>query len=156
MWQKALLLFAAAQMPIDNYLGSDPALVRLLDRTVWIDIGLGQTLGQLNSREIAALKTCKQPSMGFEITQQAIVQTFYAGVALRTNYASAATQSDRSGTTILLYLRGNSGAAETLHLSEGGAVLVQQTPGFRPHTFLKCVFPPEKPAGNKSSGEQRR
>jgi hypothetical protein len=140
MWWVALLLPAAAMTPIDGISGFDPALIRLLDRTVWIDIGVGRTAGQLSPKEMAALKLCKEPSMGFETTTGRIVQTFYAGMALRTDYASASMQSDRPGKTIVLFLPGNPHPAETLHLLKDGSMLVQETPGFRPHTFVKCTF----------------
>jgi hypothetical protein len=117
----------------------------LLDRTVWVDIGLGRTLGELSAKEIVSLKACKQASMGFQKTALGLAQTFYAGLALRTEYASARMRPDESGGTVFLFLPGSIRPAETLHLSRDTTVLVQQTPGFRPHTYLKCVFPPEKP-----------
>ena len=87
--------------------------------------------------------------MGFLKSGNGIAQTYYSGIALHTEYASAVGKPEKAGTTIFLY--SHSGRlAESLRISKDETVLVQQTPGFRPHTFLKCIFPPEKsPAHGK-------
>ncbi|MBV8800521.1 MAG: hypothetical protein JOY77_11260 [Alphaproteobacteria bacterium] len=82
--------------------------------------------------------------MSFRKTAGGLVQTFYAGLSLQTEYASLHTRAGPSGTTMLLYLPGQSRISETLHLSTDRGMLVQQTPGFRAHTYLRCAFPPEK------------
>jgi hypothetical protein len=118
-------------------------IAHLLDRTVWVDIGIGRTLPSLSAKEIAQLKRCKEPTMAFQKTDSGWVQTFYPGVAMRTAYASVLAETNGSATTIRFFSEGRSAPAETLHLLNGNSVLVQEAPGFRPHTFLKCVFADE-------------
>src|SRR5690242_15472318 len=138
MWQEALLLLAAAATPVDQPARSDAALVRLLDRTVWIDIGLGRSLAGLTPGEIADLKRCKVPTMAFERSSGAWTQSFYAGLEMQTVYSSAVLRSDSVGTVVLFYTAGRAAPVETLHIAKTGDLLVEQTQGFRPHTFLKC------------------
>lgn len=146
----ALLLFAAAAMPIGGVGGFDPALARLLDRTVWIDIGLGRTLNALTPKQIAELRKCKEPTMALQESGEVWVQSFYAGIEMRTVYSSATRKVDPTGTTVLFYISGHSGPAETLRIMPGGDILVEQTRGFRPHTFLKCDPPNANPVKNKA------
>jgi len=131
-----LVASAAAAAPAD--------IVSLLHRTVWIDIGMGRTLESLSPKDIAALKRCKEPTMGFERRSDRWVQTFYAGIAMRTEYVTAAAEVNSGMTTIKFFSEGRSAPAETVRLLDGNNVLVQETPGFRSHTFLKCTFAPEK------------
>lgn len=81
--------------------------------------------------------------MAFQKTQTGWVQTFYPGVAMRTEYVSAAAESNASSTTIRFFSRGRSAPAETVRLLSDDDVLVQEAPGFRPHTFLRCTFAAE-------------
>lgn len=121
-------------------MAAPPDIGRLLARTVWIDIGVGRTLSSLSPREIARLKRCKEPTMSFEKTHSGWVQTFFPGIAMRTEYASAAVETNGATITIRFFSEGRAAPAETVRLQNGGAVLVQETPGFRPHTFLKCAL----------------
>jgi len=121
-----------------------PNIAQLLDRTVWVDIGIGRTLQSLSVKEIAQLKRCKEPTMAFEKTESGWNQIFYPGIAMRTTYVSAAAEANGGSTTIRFLSEGRSAPAETVRLLNGNSVLVQETPGFRSHTFLKCVFADER------------
>ena len=124
--------------------GTGAELVRLLDGTVWIDVGLGRTLASLTPKQIAELRRCKEPTMAFEKTSAGWVQSFYAGIEMRTVYGSAAFRRDTSVETVLFYATGGTRPAEVLRLTKAGDAMVEQTRGFRPHTFLKCN--PPRPA----------
>jgi len=143
MWRVALLLFIATAIPVDRSFGSDSDLVRLLDRTAWTDIGPGRQLGSLTSTQVAELKRCKQPTMAFQKTGRSWVQSFYAGIEMRTVYVSVALKEDGAAKTAVFYIdvAGKPTPSETLHIDETGDVLVEQTPGFRSHTFVKCHPP---------------
>lgn len=130
---RALLFAAATAASVQS-----PDAQKLLDRTVWIDIGIGRTLASLKPKEIAALKRCKEPTLYFEKSGNGLAETLYAGMTMRTEYPRATIAQQASTTTIVLYTLGSSRPAETLQLMKGGAVLVQQTRGFRPHTLLRC------------------
>ncbi len=143
MWRGLLLLFMATAIPVDRPFGSDSDLVRLLDRTVWIDIGPGRQLTSLTPRERADLKRCTQPTMAFQKTGRSWVQSFYAGVEMRTVYVSVALKNDGPAKTAVFYIdvAGKPTPSEKLRINEPGDVLVEQTPGFRAHTFVKCDPP---------------
>jgi hypothetical protein len=111
---------------------------KLLDRTVWIDVGIGRTLASLTAKDIATLKRCKAPTLYFEKSGNGVAETLYPGMTMRTEYPRATTAQQAGKTTIVLYSLGSSQPAETLQLTNGGTVLVQQTRGFRPHTLLRC------------------
>jgi hypothetical protein len=117
-----------------------PNIARLLDRTVWVDIGLGRTLVSISSKQIADLRRCNEPTMSFRKTEAGWVQTFYSGIAMTTTYISAREKQDEAGTTVFLYSLTRRAPAETIHLSKAGDVLAQETPGFRLHTFVKCAL----------------
>src|ERR1043165_6078416 len=139
MWREALLLLAAAASPTGQTAVSDAALLRLLDRTVWIDIGLGRSFAKLTRGQIVELKRCKEPTMGFEKSSGVWTQSFYAGLEMRTVYSSAVLRSDALGKVVLFYTAGRGAPVETLHIAKTGDVLVEQMQGFRPRTFLKCT-----------------
>jgi hypothetical protein len=141
MWREALLLLTTAATPANQMAGSDAALERLLDRTVWIDIGLGRNLARLPPGEIAELKRCKVPTMAFDKSSGVWAQSFYAGLEMRTVYSSAVLRSDSFGKVVLFYTEGRGAPVETLHIAKTGDLLVEQTQGFRPRTFLKCSPP---------------
>jgi hypothetical protein len=111
---------------------------KVLDRTVWIDIGIGRTLATMKPKEIAALKRCKEPTLFFEKSGAGLAETLYAGMTMRTEYPRASLTRRGNNNLILLYGAGNSQPAETLQLTPDGTVLTQQTRGFRPHTLLRC------------------
>lgn len=118
--------------------GASDQVASLLDRTVWIDIGAGRTLGSLSGREHAKLQACHTATIGFQKTAEGWAEVSYTGIEMRTLYASAALQQ-RGGTgTIRFYLPGRAAPAETVHVS--GDVMVEETPGFRPRTLLRCTF----------------
>jgi hypothetical protein len=81
--------------------------------------------------------------MAFQLSSGSWVQSFYAGIEVRTTYSSATIKSDSVGSTVLFYTAGHSEPAETLHVTRRGDVLVEQTHGFRAHTFLRCAEPKE-------------
>ena len=110
---------------------------------MWIDIGIGRTLQSLSPKEIASLERCNEPTMGFERRDGRWVQTFYSGIAMRTEYVSAVAESNAPSISIRFFSEGRSVPAETVRLLNDNKVLVQEAPGFRPHTFLKCTFVPE-------------
>lgn len=141
MWREALLLLAAAASPAGQTAVSDAALLRLLDRTVWIDIGLGRSFPKLTARQIAELKRCKEPTMAFEKSNGVWSQSFYAGLEMRTVYSSAVLKSDALGKVVLFYTPGRGAPVETLRVAKTGDLLIEQTQGFRPRTFLKCTPP---------------
>jgi hypothetical protein len=147
MWREALFLLAAAATSIYQMPTSDADLVSLLDRTVWIDIGLGRKLANLTPGQIAELKRCKEPTMALEKSGGVWMQSFYAGIEIRTIYTSAVLKSDSAGETVLFYSAGKPTPAEILHISHNEDVAVEQTRGFRPRIFLKCS--PPKAAGRK-------
>lgn len=141
-----MLLIAAAVTPM-HHVASVDDLVRLLDRTVWIDIGLGRKFATLTPRQVAELKRCKEPTMAFQKAERGWVQSFYAGIEMRTVYSAAVLKNESAGSTILLYVEARALPVETLSIAKTGDVLVEQTQGFRPHTFLKCS--PAEPARPK-------
>ncbi len=142
------LTAAAAQAQTGSK--SDAPLRQLLDRTVWIDIGLGRDLNRLTPKQITDLKRCREPTMAFQLSDGLWTQSFYAGIEMRTVYSSATRKTDLTGTTVLFYIAGHSEPAETLRIARSGDVLVEQTHGFRPHTFLKCDPPHANPVKNKA------
>ena len=73
------------------------------------------------------------------------VQSFYAGIEMRTTYSLADMKTDPGGTTVLFYMPGHPKPAEILRIARSGDALIEQTRGFRPRTFLKCD-PPKAPA----------
>ena len=117
---------------------TEPNAQKLLDRTVWIDIGIGRTLATMKPKEIAALKRCKEPTLFFEKSGAGLAETLYAGMTMRTEYPHASLTRNGNGTVVLLYSANSSESAETLQLTPDGTVLTQQTRGFRPHTLLRC------------------
>jgi hypothetical protein len=143
MWRGALLLLTAIAAHHEPASGGDADVMRLLDGTVWIDIGLGRDVATLTPRQIAELRRCKDPTMAFQKEAGRWVQSFYAGIEMRTLYSSAALKNDSAGKTVLFYAADTRIPAETLHLA--GNVLVEQTRGFRPRTFLKCNQPEPPP-----------
>jgi hypothetical protein len=128
---------------------SDQQLTQLLDRTSWIDIGVGRSLGAMTTKQIVALRMCPEPTMAFQLSRGSWMQSFYAGLEMRTVYKSAVVKSDPAGRIVLFYTAGRADPVETLHLSRSGDVLVERTHGFRPRTFLKCN--PARSAAPKSS-----
>lgn len=110
----------------------------LLDRTVWVDIGIGQVLAAMNPKQIAALKRCNEPTVYFETSGKGLSETLYAGLTMRSEYPRMSLTQNGGTTTILLYNAGSTQPSETLELTNGGTVLVQQTRGFRPRTLLRC------------------
>jgi hypothetical protein len=110
----------------------------LLDRTVWVDIGIGQVLATMRPKEIAALKRCKEPTVYFERSGNGLAETLYAGMTMRSEYPRMSLTQDGGTTTILLYNEGSTQPSETLQLMNSGTVLILQTRGFRPHTLLRC------------------
>ena len=143
----ALALLTAMAAHEKSVPGTGAELVRLLDGTVWIDIGLGRSLANLTPKQIAELKRCKEPTMAFEKTGEGWVQSFYAGIEMRTVYASAVLRNRAGGKTVLFYTAGNATPAEVLHFTKAADAMIEQTRGFRPHSFLKCS--PLKPAPRK-------
>jgi hypothetical protein len=133
---------AQSQSPSDD----SATLTRLLDRTAWIDIGLGRDLKTLTPKQIGDLRTCREPTMAFQLSDGSWAQLFYAGIETRTVYSSASAKPDLAGTTVLLYMPGRPEPAETLRIVRSGDMLVEQTRGFRPRTFLKCDPPKAAPA----------
>jgi hypothetical protein len=132
-----LIASTAASMPAD--------VAPLLHRTVWVDIGIGRTLQSLSPKDVAMLKRCREPTMGFETRDGRWVQTFYSGIAMRTEYVRAMAEENSGTTTIRFFSQGRSTPAETVRLLKGNTVLVQEAPGFHPHMFLKCTFAPDRP-----------
>ena len=110
----------------------------LLDRTVWVDIGIGRSLATMSPKEIAALKRCKEPTVYFERSANGLAETLYAGMTMRSEYLRMSLTQNGGRATILLYDTGSTQPTETLQLTNSGTVLVQQTRGFRRHTFLRC------------------
>ena len=110
----------------------------LLDRTVWVDIGIGRSLATMSPKEIAALKRCKEPTIYFERSGNGVAETLYAGMTMRSEYPRMSLKQNVGTIKILLYNAGSTQPSETLQLTNGGTVLVQQTRGFRRHTFLRC------------------
>ena len=117
---------------------AEPNAQKLLDRTVWIDIGIGRTLATMKPKEIAALKRCKEQTLFFEKSGAGLAETLYSGMTMRTEYPHASLTRDGNSTVILLYGANSSQPAETLQLMRDGTALLQQTRGFRPHTLLRC------------------
>ena|SRR5581483_9492839 len=142
MWWQAAVLIAAIAAPAPT---SEAKLVRLLDRTIWTDIGAGRDLAKLSAKERAELKRCKTPTMGFRKAGDSWEQSFYAGIEMRTVYSSAVLTSSAAGDTILFYMAGERRPVETVRLSPDGDVLIEQTRGFRPHTLIKCDLPEASP-----------
>jgi hypothetical protein len=138
MMSLALALLAAAAAQGENISGPDADMVRLLDHTVWIDVGPGRSLKTLTPQQTAELQKCKEPTMVLQKSGGAWTQSFYAGLEMRTVYSSATLKKDDAGATVLFYVAGHREPAETLQLTPNGEVLVEQTRGFRPRTFLKC------------------
>jgi hypothetical protein len=138
MMSLALALLAAVAAQGENVSRPDADMVRLLDRTVWIDVGPGRSLKTLTPQQTAELQKCKQPTMVLQKNGGAWTQSFYAGLEMRTVYSSATLKKDDAGATVLLYNAGHREPAETLQLTPNGEALVEQTRGFRPRTFLKC------------------
>ena len=136
-WAAAFLFVASAARA-----EGAPDIARLLDRTVWVDIGLGRTLVSISAKQIADLRRCKEPTMSFQKRKAGWVQTFYPGMAMTTTYNSAALAENDTATTISFFTSGKRAPTETVHLSKAADVLVQETPGFRPHTFVRCELPP--------------
>lgn len=146
---RTLLLALVTAAAVQNQTNSaNPASwARLLDRSVWIDIGLGRKLNALTPKQLVELRKCHEPTMAFQRSGRTWVQSFYAGIETRTIYASVTAEPDSAGTTVLFYTAGNREPTETLRIARMGDVLVEQTRGFRPRTFLKCD--PPKSASSK-------
>src|SRR3954452_17809926 len=106
MWREALLLLTAAMRAVDHTAGSHAAAGCLLDRTAWIDIGLGRSLASLTPGEIAELRRCKVPTMALEKSGGGWTQSFYAGLEMRTVYSSAVLMSESVGKVVLFYTVG--------------------------------------------------
>src|SRR6476469_3915614 len=138
MMSLALALLAAVAAHGENISSPDADIVRLLDRTVWIDIGPGRKLKTLTPHQISQLKKCKEPTMVLQKSGGAWTQSFYAGLEMRTVYSSATLKTEAAGTTVLFYTAGRREPTETLRIEPNGEVLIEQTRGFRPRTFLKC------------------
>ena len=140
---RTLLLALVTAAAVQNQANSASLArwARLLDRSVWIDIGLGRKLNALTAKQVLELRKCHEPTMAFQRSGGTWVQSFYAGIEMRTIYASVIAKTDSAGTTVLFYTAGNREPAETLRIAQSGDVLVEQTRGFRPHTFLKCDPP---------------
>ena len=145
-----LTILAAATAQAQTGLTSEAQLRQLLDRTVWIDIGLGRSLKTLTPKQITDLRKCREPTMALQKSGAAWVQSFYAGIEMRTRYSSANVKTGLAGTTVLFYVSGHPEPAETLRIAPSGDVLMEQTRGFRPHTFLKCAPPKINPARTKA------
>src|SRR3954466_3040478 len=141
MMSLALALLAAMAAHGENISAPDADIVRLLDRTVWIDIGPGRNLKTLTPQQIAELRKCKEPTMVLQKNGSAWTQPIYAGLEMRTVYSSATLKTEAAGRTILFYSAGHDAPTETLRLTPSGEVLIEQTRGFRPRTFLKCNAP---------------
>jgi hypothetical protein len=142
---RALLLAAiAAAVGITSARAAETHPQTLLDRTVWIDIGIGRTLATMKPKEMAALKRCKEPTAYFEKMGDGLAETLYAGMSMRTEYPRIAVAPQAGRTNIQLYLAGNSQPGEILQLRNDGTVLVQQTRGFRPHILVRCTISPTK------------
>jgi hypothetical protein len=86
--------------------------------------------------------------MAFQKEGSGWVQSFYAGIEMRTVYPSAVLKNDAPAKTVLFYTAGSATPAETLRINEAGDGLVEQARGFRPHTFLKCSPPKAAPRKN--------
>jgi hypothetical protein len=140
-----LTFLAAATAQAQTGLTREAQWTQLLDRTVWIDIGLGRSLKTLTPKQIADLRKCREPTMALQKSGGVWIQSFYAGIEMRTTYSSANVKTRPAGTTVLFYTSAHPEPAETLRIAPGGEMLVEQTRGFRPHTFLKCS-PPKAPA----------
>jgi hypothetical protein len=119
-----------------------PDARELLDRTVWVDIGVGRTLSAMKPKEIVTLRRCKEPTLYFEKTEIGLAETFLAGIAIRTEYIHVSLTRTAGKAIVLLYDGNSSKAAEALQLTNDNTVLIQQTRGFRPHTFLRCAASP--------------
>jgi len=143
----ALIVAASASAIVAD---KEKSTIDLLDRTVWVDVGIVTNADTLSARRIAGLRSCPAVTMSFEKAIDGIVQVFYAGIATRTHYAPVRVSVDGKGRTISLYTAGNPMPAEVLHLSRDGTELVQDVAGFHPHTFLKCTAWDAKPSGQKN------
>ncbi|HEX3945645.1 MAG TPA: hypothetical protein VHW69_16320 [Rhizomicrobium sp.] len=141
-----LALVTAVAVQNQTNSASPASWARFLDRSVWIDIGLGRKLNALTPKQVVELRKCQEPTMAFQQSGGTWVQSFYAGIEMRTTYSSATTKFDPAGSTVLFYMAGHSEPAETLHVAQSGDVLVEQTRGFRAHAFLKCVERKEAPS----------
>ncbi len=124
---------------------TDYAAIEHLDGSVWIDLGVGVAPEDLTPKQLGELKLCKTPSMSFERTPKGLVQTFYAGIAMRTPYSPITTTKDGNTTILHLHDRASGKLVETLRISRDGSFLLQWAVGFRPHTYLRC--PPPGGAG---------
>ncbi|HEX3652554.1 MAG TPA: hypothetical protein VHU18_07015 [Rhizomicrobium sp.] len=146
MLASALAALAIATAQSQSASDGSATLSRLLDRTAWIDIGLGRSLNAMTRAQVAELRKCPEATMVLQKSGSTWVQSFYAGLEMRTVYSSATAKPDPAGTTVLLYTPSHREPAETLRIALSGDVLVEQTRGFRPRTFLKCDPPKAAPA----------
>ena len=128
----------------------EPEVVSLLDRTVWVDIGIGRNLASLSAKEVTELKACRTATMAFRKTDAGWEQIFYTGIETRTVYAFARLVKNGAEITIRFFTQGRLAPVETVRLLPRQNALVEETPGFRPHTFLQCNFsrPDAKGHGN--------
>lgn len=110
----------------------------------WIDIGPEMTPAQLKPAEIAELRRCKTWTMYFQPSGDGITQTFVAGMTMSNSYSKVQVSRLAGETIFILSQNGSSKTTDTLHLSKNGDVLVQVSPPFRPHTYLRCA-PTDKP-----------
>src|SRR5580765_1477466 len=123
MMSLTLALLAAVAAQGENISGPEADIVRLLDRTVWIDIGPGRSLKTLSPQQTAELRKCKEPTMVLQKSGDAWTQSFYAGLEMRTVYSSATLKKDDAGATVLFYNASQGAPAETLQLTPSGDVL---------------------------------
>jgi hypothetical protein len=110
-----------------------------LDHSIWMQLGLWENPDKLSAKRRTELKSCAAPSMSFEKSDDGLVQVFYAGVAMHTRYAPVKISISRTGATVSLYNGSNHPPAEVLRLNADGTRLVQESPGFHAHTFLRCT-----------------
>jgi hypothetical protein len=132
----AILIAIARAFP------AEPDAWMLLDRTVWVDIGIGKNPATMSRKAIAALKRCKEPTLYFEKMGKGLAETLYTGMTMRSEYPRMSLTRNVGTIKILLYNAGSTQPTETLQLISDGAVLVQQTRGFRPRIFLRCDASP--------------
>ncbi|MBS0273392.1 MAG: hypothetical protein JSR55_03110 [Proteobacteria bacterium] len=123
---------------------ADEDAIRSIAYARWVDIGPGRTVAQLKPAEIAELRRCKDWTMHFQPFGDGITQTFIAGMTMSNSYSRVQVSRLAGETIFILSQKGGSKTRDTLHLSKDGNVLMQISPPFRPHVFLRCAEPQKK------------
>src|SRR5690348_9764021 len=118
------------------------AAIKSLTWVRWVDIGPGRTVAQLKPAEFAELRRCKSWTMYFVPAGSGIEQVFVAGMTMGTAYPKVLI-SEIAGETVFVLVQKDGHTHDTLHLSRDGLVLIQFSPPFRPHTYLRCVDAPK-------------